>query len=221
MESIFEIKGKLFEQFAAIGHALSSPKRLELLELLHQCEKRVEILAGNSSMSVANTSRHLQVLRSAGLVETRREGFHIYYRLADAQVHDLVRNLKSLAETRLADVERVLAKLNDDMDGFEVIERDQLVPMAMSGEILVLDIRPEDEYEAAHMAHAISVPLAKLAGYLDRLPKGQKIVAYCRGPYCVLANAAVKMLREAGFNAMRIRDGISELRAAGVPIVTN
>jgi len=218
VDSVFEIKEKLLEQFATIGHALSSPKRLELLELLHQCEKCVETLAKNSTMSMANTSRHLQVLKSAGLVETRREGFHVFYRLADKQVHALVCSLKLVAEGRLADVERILSKLNQDLDGFDVIERDQLLPMAQAGEILILDIRPEDEYQAAHIPHAVSVPLAKLESYLDRLPRSQRIVAYCRGPYCVLASAAVNLLRNSGFNATRIREGIAEWKAAGLPV---
>jgi rhodanese-related sulfurtransferase/DNA-binding transcriptional ArsR family regulator len=219
MASIRDIKNTLNQQFAKIGHALSSPKRLELLELLHQCEKRVETLSENSGMSMANTSRHLQVLRGAGFVETRREGIHIIYRLADERVYELVRNVKRVAQSRLAEVERVLAGLAHDTDQFEVVDRSRLMKLARAGKIIVLDVRPKDEYAAAHIPHAISLPLDKLEDHLKKLSYHQRIVAYCRGPYCLLASEAVRVLRSKGFRATRLEEGLAEWKAAGHPVV--
>jgi rhodanese-related sulfurtransferase/predicted transcriptional regulator len=220
MTTVREIKDQLNEQFARIGHAISSPKRLELLELLRQCEKTVETLSENTAMSVANTSRHLQVLRGAGLVETRREGIYVFYRLASEQVYQLVSNMKSLAESRLAEVERVLAHVNADLEELELVDRDKLMHLAEAGEIIVLDVRPEDEFRAAHLPHAISIPLATLKSRIEELPRDQQIVAYCRGPYCVLASEAVRILRAKGYQATRLGDGVAEWRAAGGSVVT-
>ncbi|HEY3295312.1 MAG TPA: metalloregulator ArsR/SmtB family transcription factor [bacterium] len=219
MPTVRDIKDKLNEQFARIGHALSSPKRLELLELLHQCEKSVETLVANTGMTIANTSRHLQVLRGAGLVETRREGIYVFYRLADGQVYDLVSNMKKVAQSRLAEVERVLSDITDDPKEVEIIDRNKLLKLAKGGKIIMLDVRPEDEYAAEHIPHALSIPLDKLKSHLDRLPQGQQIVAYCRGPYCVLAGEAVRVLRSKGFEAIRLGDGVAEWKAAGMPVV--
>lgn len=219
MTTVRDINDKLNDQFARIGHAVSSPKRLELLELLHQCEKSVETLVENTGMSVANTSRHLQILRAAGLVETRREGIHIFYRLAGYEVHELVSNMKWVAQSRLAEVERVLAGFSDDPGEIEVIERGKLLKLAKTGKIVVLDVRPEDEYQAEHLPHALSLPLNQLKSHLNRLPRNQKIVAYCRGPFCVMAGEAVRILRSKGFQAMRLGDGVAEWKAAGMPVV--
>jgi rhodanese-related sulfurtransferase len=216
--SVRDLKDKLNEQFARIGHALSSPKRLELLELLRQCEKSVETLVANSGMSVANTSRHLQVLRGAGLVETRRDGIYIIYRLADDQVYDLVSKMKRVAESRLAEVERVLAGLTDDQSDVEVMDRNKLMKLAKAGKVIVLDVRPEDEYLSGHIPHAISIPLDKLKSHLNKLPQDQQIVAYCRGPYCILSGEAVRILRSKGFAATRLGDGIAEWKAAGMQV---
>jgi rhodanese-related sulfurtransferase len=221
MQTIRDIKDQLNEQFARIGHALSSPKRLELLELLRQCEKSVETLAKNAGMSVANTSRHLQILRGAELVAIRREGIYIIYRLADEQVAGLVSNLRSVAESRLAEVERVLESINEDMDELEVVDRVKLIQLAESGEIIVLDVRPEDEFQAAHLPHAVSIPLASLMDRINELPRNQQIVAYCRGPYCVLASQAVRILQGKGYNATRLGDGVAEWKAAGGQVVSN
>jgi rhodanese-related sulfurtransferase len=219
MPSARDIKDKLNEQFAKIGHALSSPKRLELLELLHQCEKSVETLVENTGMSVANTSQHLQVLRGAGLVETRREGIYVFYRLADQQVSDLVSNMKRVAQSRLAEVERVISDLTQDLGEVESMDRGQLLKLAKAGKIVVLDVRPEDEYLAEHIPHALSIPLVQLKSHLNKLPQNQKIVAYCRGPYCVLSGQAVRVLRSRGFNASLLGDGMDEWKAAGMPVV--
>lgn len=218
MATVRDIKDTLNEQFARIGHALSSPKRLELLEILHQCEKSVEILVQNSGMSVANTSRHLQVLRGAGLVEARREGIYVIYRLADEQVSELVSTMKRVAQSRLAEVKRVLADLMDDPRQVEIIDRAKLLRLAKVGKIVFLDVRPEDEYMAEHIPHAFSIPLDKLKQHLSQLPQGQQIVAYCRGPYCVLASEAVRVLRSKGYDAILLGDGVAEWKAAGMPV---
>lgn len=219
MNAVRDVKEKLNAQFARIGQALASPKRLELLELLHQCEKSVETLVENTGMSIANTSRHLQILRAAGLVETRREGIYIFYRLADHQVSDLVGTMKRVAQSRLAEVERVLAGFGDDSSEVESVERGQLLKLAKAGKIVVLDVRPEDEYRAEHLPNALSIPLSQLKNQLDRLPKDQRIVAYCRGPFCVMAGEAVRVLRSKGFQAVRLGDGVAEWKAAGMPVI--
>jgi rhodanese-related sulfurtransferase len=218
--SLRDLKDQLNEQFARIGQALSSPKRLELLELLHQCPKTVETLADNTAMSVANTSRHLQVLRSAGLVDTQRDGVYMIYRLSDEQVYTLVRSMKGVAELRLAEVDRVLADLNADADELEVVDRDQLLMLARTGKVIVLDVRPEDEFTASHLPHAVSIPLTVLTSRMNELPRDQQIVAYCRGPYCVLASEAVRYLKSHGYHAVRLGDGVAEWKAAGQPIVS-
>jgi rhodanese-related sulfurtransferase/predicted transcriptional regulator len=217
--SVRDIKDKLNEQFARIGHALSSPKRLELLELLHQCEKSVETLVANTGMSIANTSRHLQVLRGAGLVEARRDGNYIIYRLADDEVYTLVSNMKRLAQSRLAEVERVLSDLTDDPAEVEVVDRAKLLKLFKAGKVILLDVRPEDEYHAEHLPHALSIPLDKLQSRLSTLPQDQQIIAYCRGPYCLLASEAVRVLRSKGFEAVRLGDGVGEWKAAGMPVI--
>jgi rhodanese-related sulfurtransferase/DNA-binding transcriptional ArsR family regulator len=214
------VRDKLYEQFARIGHAMSTSKRLELLELLSQCEKDVETLAEHTQMSTANTSRHLQVLRGAGLVEARRAGLHVFYRLADEHVWELLNSMRRLADSRLADVDRIMAEMYSETDELEPIDRVHLLQLAKAGDITILDVRPEDEYRAAHLPHALSVPLPKLKTYLNKLPREQKIVAFCRGPYCLLAREALKIMRGKGFDAVRMKDGISEWRRARMPIET-
>ncbi|MBI5058821.1 metalloregulator ArsR/SmtB family transcription factor [candidate division KSB1 bacterium] len=216
-----ELKDRLFTQFARIGSALASPKRLELLDLLVQCEKDVETLAAGSGMSVANTSHHLQALHGAALVESRKDGVRVIYRIAGNRVAPLFRNLQQLAETQLGEVERIVKLLNQEDGALAPMDRKELLKLAKTGQVTVLDVRPEDEYRAAHLPHAISVPLPKLRSYLSHLPKTQAIVAYCRGPYCVLAGEAVRLLRAKGFHASRIRDGVAEWQEAGMSIVAD
>ena len=213
------IKDKLFEQFARIGQAMSSSKRLELLDLLCQCAKDVETLAGNTGMSVANTSRHLQILKAAGLVESQKEGVHNIYCLSNREVADLYCGFRDLAEKQLADVERIVEELYPDEERMEPVNKKQLIKLAKAGAVTVLDVRPEDEYRAAHLPHAISVPLPKLKGYLKKLPKHRKVVAYCRGPYCLMATEAIHLLQNKGYKAIRIGEGIIEWQAAGLPLI--
>ena len=218
MTTARETKDELYAQFARLGHALSSPKRLELVDLLCQSEKAVEQLADQTSMSVANTSRHLQVLRAARLVDGRKNGVHVYYRLADSEVCDFFRNLRKLAEGRIAEIDRIIADYFDESPRLMPIDRRNLLKRAKSGEVIILDVRPEDEFAAGHLPFAKSVPLAQLKERLKKLSPKVEIVAYCRGPYCVLAQEAVNLLVAHGFQAKRIAEGVIEWREAGFPI---
>lgn len=213
-----ETKDKLYAQFARLGHALSSPKRLELLDLLCQSEKSVEMLAEQASMSVANTSRHLQVLRTARLVDGRKDGVFVYYRLADSEVCDFFRSLRRLAENRIAEIDRIIADYFDASSHLQPIDRKNLLKRAKAGEVVILDVRPEDEYAAGHLPFAKSVPLSRLKERLKELSPKAEIIAYCRGPYCVLAQEAVKVLKANGFRAKRMEEGVSEWRDAGFPV---
>lgn len=213
-----ETKDRLYEQFARIGHSVASPKRLELLDLLCQCEKTVETLANEASLSVANTSRHLQILRGARLVDARKDGLHVYYRLADKNVCDFFHSLRHLAESRLADIDRIVADYFGNYQELSPIDRKKLLKRARVGDVVVLDVRPQDEYFAGHLPHAQSVPLHELKEHLKEFSQEQEIVAYCRGPYCVLAHEAVKIMRAKGFKAVRLEDGITEWQQAGMPI---
>lgn len=214
-----ETKDRLYTQFARLGHALSSPKRLELLDLLCQSEKTVEMLAKQTLMSVANTSRHLQVLRTARLVDSRKDGVFVYYRLEGGQVCDFFRSLRSLAEHHNAEIDRIVADYFDASPQLQPVDRKNLIKRAKSGEVIILDVRPEDEFTAGHLPYAISVPLSKLKERLKELPSKTEIVAYCRGPYCVLAQEAVNLLVAKGFKAQRMAEGVAEWREAGQKIV--
>jgi rhodanese-related sulfurtransferase/DNA-binding MarR family transcriptional regulator len=211
-------KDAVYEQFSRIGKAVSSPKRLELLDLLCQGERTVEALAGETGMSLANASQHLQVLRAARLVETEKEGVFVHYRLADEEVCAFFRSMRLLAESRLAEVERIRRRFLGSWGGMEPVNRDDLLMRVRTGAVTVLDVRPSEEYEAGHIPGALSVPLEDLERKLSDLPPDQEIVAYCRGPYCVLAVQAVEILRKRGFHAIRLEDGVQDWRARGFPV---
>ena len=213
-----EFKDALFEQFATIAAAFASPKRIELIDLLAQGERHVEALARLAGLTVANTSRHLQVLKGAHLVLTRRDGLQVFYRLADPLVLGGYRALQELAEARLAEVGRLVRDYFSSADGLEPVEPEELLRRARGRDVVVLDVRPSEEYAAGHIAGAQSVPLAELERRLARLPRTKRIVAYCRGPYCVLAAEAVRLLRRRGLDAVRLRDGFPEWRDAGLPV---
>lgn len=213
-----ETKDRLYAQFARLGHALSSPKRLELLDLLCQSEKSVEMLADQATMSIANTSRHLQVLRMARLVDARKEGVFVYYSLADSEVCDFFRSLRRLAENRIAEVDQIVADYFELAASLEPVDRKKLLNQARAGEVVILDVRPRDEYVAGHLPFARSVPLGELKKRLREFSPSVKIVAYCRGPYCVLAQEAVTILRSKGFNAMRLAEGPAEWKELGLHI---
>jgi rhodanese-related sulfurtransferase len=211
-------KDQLYEQFARIGKALASPKRLELLDLLAQGDRAVESLAAEASLSVANCSRHLQVLREARLVEARKEGLYVFYRLADEAVGGFWLALRSLAERRLADIERIVRDYFEAPEELEPVGHDELLERVRHGAVTVLDVRPVEEYRAGHIPGAVSVPLEELERRLSDLPRDQEIIAYCRGPYCIFAVHAVELLRERGFTARRFEEGIPEWRLAGLPV---
>lgn len=213
-------KERLNREFARIGKAVSNPGRLELLELLSQGEKPVEVLAERSGLSAKNTSAHLRTLRDARLVEGRREGTYIYYRLAGPEVFRFLRELQELARTHLAEVEQVAAAFYRDPDGLEPVGPETLLERARLAEVTVLDVRPADEYRAGHVPGARSIPLRELERRLDEIPRDQQVVAYCRGPWCMLSVEAVKLLKRRGFEARLMKEGIPDWRAAGRPVET-
>jgi rhodanese-related sulfurtransferase len=215
-----DFKDPLYAQFARIGHAFSAPKRLELLDLLAQGEKTVEMLAEQTATPVKNTSAHLRVLRQARLVETRRDGSYVHYRLADDDVLRFLRSLQSLGRSRLAEVEQVAALYIDHRDELEPVDLAELRRLAREGAVTVVDVRPREEYEAGHIPGALSVPVAELRGRLGELPKRREVVAYCRGPYCVYSVEAVELLRKHGYRARRAADGLPDWRAEGWPVAT-
>jgi rhodanese-related sulfurtransferase len=214
-------KDAIYEQFARIGKAVSSPKRLELFDILCQGPRTVEVLAKETGLTVANASQHLQVLRAARLVETEKEGLFVIYRLADQAVCEFFLAMRVLAESRLAEVEQIKRQFLEGRAGMEPVNREALLELVRKGTVTVLDVRPTEEYNAGHIAGAISLPLKELEQRLSDLPRNQEIVAYCRGPYCVLSIQAVEMLRAKGFKAVRIEEGIQDFRALGFPIAVN
>jgi rhodanese-related sulfurtransferase len=209
-----KIKDLLYEQVARIGKVFSSPKRLELIELLCQGEKTVETLARDASISVKLASSHLRELRLAQLVETERHGKNILYRLADKSVADLWVQVHTLAEDRLVDLQSALQKIASQPNDLVANDRESLMKAARKGEVVVLDVRPAEEYLNAHLPFARSIPLEELRKRLAELPKDRSIVAYCRGPYCLMAVDAVALLKQEGFTAIHLRDGVAEWAVA-------
>ncbi len=211
-------KDELHEQFARVGRALANPHRVEILDLLAQGERSVEVLAGRAAISIGLASAHLQALRRAGLVASRRDGTRILYRLAGDDVYELLAAVRSVATGRLADAERAArAYVGEPV---EAVSRAELLKRVRSGDAVVVDLRPDEEYQAGHIAGAISIPLAELEAHLGEVPADVEIVAYCRGPYCALAPQGVALLRRAGLRARRLEDGFPEWRLAGLPIAT-
>jgi rhodanese-related sulfurtransferase/predicted transcriptional regulator len=210
MKDARKIKDLLYEQVARIGKVFSSPKRLELIELLCQGEKTVEVLAREASISVKLTSSHLRELRMAQLVETERQGKNILYRLANKSVADLWVQVHTLAEDRLVDLQLALLKIATEPDNLVANDRESLMKAARKGEVVVLDVRPAEEYLNAHLPFARSIPLEELRKRLAELPKDRAIVAYCRGPYCLMAVDAVALLKKEGFSAIHLREGVAE-----------
>jgi rhodanese-related sulfurtransferase len=211
-------KDQLYEQFARIGKALASPHRLELLEVLAQCERTVEALALATGLSVANASQHLQVLRAAHLVEVRREGVSMYYRLADEGVFRLWQALRMVGEAQLAEIDRVVETFLQDRAGLHPVSAHEVLELLRDEQIILLDVRPAEEYAASHLPQARSMPVTELEARLGELPKDKEIVAYCRGPYCVFADEAVALLRRHGYHASRLVEGLPDWRALGLPI---
>ncbi len=213
-----QFKDAIYEQFSRIGKAVSSPKRLELLDLICQGEKTVESLSRETGLSVANTSQHLQTLKTARLIKAEKEGLYVKYRLADAMVCEFFRSMRVLAEHRLAEVDMIRRRFLKGKEGMEPVNRDDLLKRVIAGNVTVLDVRPVEEYRAGHIPGALSVPLDHLKEILAKLPADQEIVAYCRGPYCILAVQAVEVLRKMGFNAIRLEESVQDWRAMGFPV---
>jgi rhodanese-related sulfurtransferase/DNA-binding transcriptional ArsR family regulator len=213
-----DFKDRLYGEFARIGKAIASPHRLEILEILAQGERTVESIAAETGLSVANASRHLQQLRQAQLVLARREGLFVHYRLSGPEVVSLVLALRHTAEQHLAEVDRVVADFFGDRDGFEPVTPDELTRRMTNGEVVVLDVRPEQEYAAGHIAGARSMPVGDISQRIGELPRDKEYIAYCRGPYCVYADEAVAMLRANGRTAQRLTDGYPEWWLAGRPV---
>lgn len=211
-------RNPIYEQWARMGKSLSSPRRLELLDLLTQGARTVEKLAELTRMSIANTSQHLRVLYAARLVETEKKGLYVTYRLGDPAVIDFLRSLRRLAETRLAEVQRIAQGFVESQPGFEAVDQRTLAKRIKERAVILLDVRPREEYLAGHIAGAISVPLEELAKRMKALPHRRGIVAYCRGPYCLLAVKAVELLRARKFRAYRLEDSVQDWRARGLPV---
>ncbi len=216
------VKGELFDQFARIGKALASGRRIELLDILANGERTVEALAEQVHLTIANTSQHLQILRDAGLVTSRREGTFVRYGLATPEVYEFWLSLRSLASNRLADVERLVEAYVGSRNDLEPVSRKELYRRLRSGDrLVVLDVRPKDEFDAGHLPGAVSIPVAELERRLRQIPKNREIVAYCRGPYCAFAPQAVRALNKRGYKARQLEDGFPEWSAAGLPVERN
>lgn len=214
-------KHKIFSQFARVGKALGNGNRLELLDFLAQSERNVEQLAQVAGLSLANTSQHLQHLRQAGLVTSRKQGLKVYYKISGADVILLLQSLRQVTERHVAEVNQLVSTYLNVKDNLEAIPRDELISRVKDGLVTVIDVRPVEEYAAGHIPGAINIPLHELELRLNELSTEQEIVAYCRGPHCVLAFDAVASLRQQGLQARRMQDGFPEWQVAGLPTVKN
>lgn len=214
-------KTAIYEQFARIGKAISNPSRLELLDLLCQGPRTVETLAKEAGLGLANTSQHLKALREARLVSAEKDGLFVTYRLADEQVCQFYQSLRSLAETHLTEIREITREFLGSRQSLQPVDRDQLLTKVRDGGVTVLDVRPPEEFQAGHLPGALSIPLKELERRLSELPRDREVVAYCRGPYCVLAVEAVDMLRAQGFTAFRLEDGVQDWQARGFPVAVD
>jgi rhodanese-related sulfurtransferase/DNA-binding transcriptional ArsR family regulator len=210
----------IYQNLARIGHALGSASRLALLDLLAQGPRTVETLAREAGLTLANASQHLKVLRQARLVETEKRGVFVTYRVAEDAVADFLGALRRLGEHRLAEVQQIARAFVERRGGFEAVDKRRLIERVRAGEVTLLDVRPVEEYRAAHIAGAVSLPLKELESRLAGLPRDREVVAYCRGPYCVLAPEAVARLRSRGYRAAALGDGVVEWRALGLPVAS-
>jgi len=211
-------KERLYQAIGRVAAALGSAGRLQILEFVAQGERSVDVLAGMTGLSVANTSKHLQALRQAGLVHARKEGLRVFYSLAGDDVSLLLTSLRGVAEHRAADVDKLLQTWLAHRDELEPVPAREVLDRLKKGLVTLLDVRPAEEYAAGHLPGAINVPIEKLESYLSKLPKRREVVAYCRGPYCLMSFEAVEKLRKRGFRAKRLQDGYPEWRAAGLPV---
>jgi rhodanese-related sulfurtransferase len=215
-----QFKSAIYGHLARVSKALAAPQRLELLDLLCQSPRTVEALAGQAGLSVANASQHLRVLRSARLVEAEKRGLYVEYRLADTAVGEFYASLRALAERQLAEVRHITREYLSGRDALESVDQAELLRRVQAGAVTLLDVRPAEEYRSGHIAGAVSIPLPELKRRLRELPKRRQIVAYCRGPYCVMAMEAVDILRSRGFRAERLEHGAMDWRAHGLEVAT-
>jgi len=213
-------KSELFSQFARVGKALSNPNRLELLEFLAQGARSVESLASIAKLTVANTSQHLQHLRQAGLVTSQKDGLKVYYSISGDDVINLLDSLRDVAERHLSDVDKIVNTYLTAKDNLDPIPATELLERAKQDLVTVLDVRPKEEFDAGHVRGAINIPIEELEQHLEQFDPEQEIVAYCRGPHCILAFDAVARLREKGFRAHRLENGYPEWKVAGLPVET-
>jgi len=213
-------KDRIFGELAVLGQALASPHRLELLDLLAQGARTVEDLAREARMSLANTSAHLQVLRRARLVEAEKQGLYVRYRIASPGVFELYRALRDLGAVRLAEIDRLVESYFTNRDALHIVDKEELLRQVEQGAVTVVDVRPYEEFRQGHIPHARSIPLAELERRLAELPSGTEVVAYCRGPYCLLSDEALTLLLKHGYRARRLSEGLPEWREAGYPVGT-
>ena len=213
-----QFKDQLYEQFARIGKALSNPHRLELVELLAQGERTVEDLAAEANLPIANASQHLQVLRAAQLVDVRRDGLYAYYRLSDERVFRVWQALRDLGDLQLAEVNRLVQSFLQDRSPLKSITTSELLERMEAGDVVVLDVRPDLEYQSGHIPEARSIPIDELETRLGELPRDQEIIAYCRGPYCVFADEAVTFLQKHGYRVRRLVEGLPDWQALKLPV---
>ncbi len=216
-----EFKDAVFEQFARTAYAFASPKRLEMIDVLAQGERDVESLAKQVGMTIANTSRHLQILKGVRLVETRRSGVQIFYRLADEKVYRCWKELQELAESRVAEIREVVRTFYQEQDALETLTREQLWQRMQDQSVTVIDVRPQEEYRQGHLPGALVIPLSELKNKIKELPPDRQVVAYCRGPYCVLSAEAIKILKAAGIRSVRFKESVLDWMESGMPIETS
>lgn len=216
-----EFKDKVFGELARVGNALGNPKRLEIIDLLAQGEKTVEKISNETGMSVANASQHLQVLKASNLVEIKRQGNFIIYRLANDKVSLIWQFLREIGTERIAEIEKVVNDFRSQKKGLESVTIDELLKRMDKHNVVVIDVRPTEEYEAGHISKAISIPIDQLAKKLKDLPKNKEIIAYCRGPFCVFADEATELLLKKKFNAKRLEEGFPDWKLRGLPVETN
>ena len=212
-------KDEIYDQFSRIGKAVSSPKRLELLDILCQGERTVENLANETALTIANTSQHLQVLKNSRLVEQEKKGLYVVYRPAP-MVCEFFLSMRKVAENRIAEIEQIKNRFLEGKKGMEPIDRNALIERIKNEEVTILDVRPPEEFMAGHISGALSVPLKQLEFMLARFPKNKEIVAYCRGPYCVLSVEAVELLNKKGYHAVRLEEGVQDWRAMGLSVAS-
>ncbi len=216
-----EFKDLVFQEFAKLANAFASPKRLEIIDVLAQGERDVESLAKQAGMTVANTSRHLQILKSDRLLESRRSGVRIYYRLSDDQVYRCWKALQKLAESRVAEIREVVRQFYEEQDAMETLTREELWERIQDQSVTLIDVRPEEEYRQGHLPGAMVMPLHELKEKIKELPADREVAAYCRGPYCVLSAEAIRILKAAGIRSVRFNESIIDWKEAGLPLETD